>query len=436
MKLRLGAGYGAAETGIAAAEVVLQLYLLNFYISRGLSPFLAGLALALAVAIDALLDPLAGRISDRATFAMGRRRPFILLGALLLAAGFPALFHPPSALEDTALFLYLFALYLFVSLGMTVLSVPHSALAGELVSEPEKRTALFGFRLLFNCAGLLAGILSGGTGTTQDHGSGSIAIGSIVLVSALVTVFATRGLDAPAHFSREARTAPLLTGFFSALENRAFVPLLLAFFTASVGRTLNSSLALYYYEHRLQLTLQEITVIVLGLFVLVVSVSIVAWVLLARRYGKKLPAFAGILGLAVMTAVAYPLFPAGKLAGPVSAAVIGGFLVASIILFESIVADIAEADGRIKGEPREGVYFGFWKMATKIARALGLALSGWSLSAIGFNASAPLVDPHTAFLIAMLFGPGVAVFFFAAAAIFLFVRVPAAPVRQELRSRL
>lgn len=422
MKWRLGAGYGAAETGIAAAEVVLQLYLLNFYIGRGLSPFLAGLALALAVAVDALLDPLAGRISDRARFAMGRRRPFILAGAVFLAFGFPALFYPPAALESIGLFAYLFFLYLFVNLGMTVLSVPHSAFAGELAPEPEQRTALFGFRLLFNCLGLLAGILSAGTSGTLDHGMGSTVVAGVVVVSAVVTVVSTRGLDRPAALSSNAANSALLTGFFSALQNRAFVPLLLAFFAASVGRTLNSSLALYYYEFRLQLSTTEITTIVLGVFVLVVSASIAAWVLLAQKFGKKRPAFAGIFGLALMTAIGYPLFPPGKLAGPLCAAVIGGFLVASIILFESIVADIAEEDGRIKGEPREGVYFGFWKMVTKIARALGLALSGWSLSAIGFNASAP--DPHTAYLVALIFGPGVAMFFFAAALIFLFVRVP------------
>lgn len=431
MKWRLGAGYGAAETGIAAAEVVLQLYLLNFYIGRGLSPSLAGLALALAVAIDALLDPLAGRISDRARFEMGRRRPFILAGAVLLSFGFPALFYPPEAFAEWALFGYLFLLYLFVNLGMTVLSVPHSAFAGELVPEPEQRTGLFGFRLLFNCLGLLAGVVSGGTSGALDHGAGSFVVAGVIAASALVTVIATRGMDRPAILSPDAIRAPLLAGFFSALKNRAFVPLLAAFFVAGVGRTLNSSLALYYYEYRLQLSTLEITTIILGLFVLVVSMSIAAWVLLARRFGKKGPAFVGILGLAIMTAVGYPLFPPGKLAGPIAAAVLGGFFVASIILFESLVADIAEEDSKFKGEPREGVYFGFWKMAAKIARALGLALSGWSLAAIGFSASSA-ADPDTAFKVALIFGPGVAVFFFIAAGIFLFVRAPAAHAKAGL----
>jgi Na+/melibiose symporter-like transporter len=425
MKWRLGAGYGAAEAGIAAAEVVLQLYLLNFYIGRGLNPFLAGLALALAVAVDALLDPLAGRISDRARFAMGRRRPFMLAGAVLLAFGFPALFYPPLALSEWALFGYLFLLYLFVSFGMTVLSVPHSAFAGELVPEPEQRTALFGFRLLFNCVGLLLGILSGGTSGALNHTTGSFLVAGVVVLSTLATVVATRGLDRPAVLSTGAQQTPLLTGFFSALRNRSFVPLLAAFFIASVGRTINSSLALYYYEYRLRLSTMEITAIILGLFVLVVSLSIIAWVLLARRFGKKAPAFAGILGLAIMTAIGYPLFPPGKLAGPIAAAVIGGFFVASIILFESLVADIAEEDSKSRGEPREGVYFGFWKMAVKIARALGLALSGWALGAIGFSTTKAATDPHIGFMVAMIFGPGVAVFFFAAAVIFLFVRVPA-----------
>ncbi|MBL8018031.1 MAG: MFS transporter [Leptospirales bacterium] len=418
MKWRLGAGYGAAETGIAAAEVVLQLYLLNFYIGLGLSPFLAGLALALAVGIDALLDPLVGRISDRSRFAMGRRRAFIALGALLLAPGFVALFFPPAA-TSWGLFAYLFALYLFVSLGLTVLSVPHSAFAGELVPDPAQRTTLFGFRLLFNCLGLIVGILSAGS-ESLNHSTGSLVVAAAVIVTAFVTVRSTRGLDVPGAAITQP-PGPLLGGFFSALRNRAYLPLLLAFFFASIGRTLNSSLALYYYRYRLQLSVAEITVIILGLFVLVVSLSIIAWVLISRRYGKKMPAFLGITGLATLTALGYPLFPPGQLAGPIAAAILGGFFVASIILFESLVADIAEDDSTKSGEPREGVYFGFWKMATKVARALGLALSGWLLAAIGFSESAVSTDPGMAFLIGLIFGPGVAIFFFIAAGLFLLV---------------
>ena len=429
MKLRLGAGYGAAETGIAAAEVMLQLYLLNFYIGQGLSPFLTGLALACAVALDAFADPLVGGISDRARPEMGRRRAFILGGSIFLSIAMPALFHPPST-GEAGLFAYLLISYLGVNLAMTLLSVPHSAMAGELVPDPSERTALFGFRLLFNCVGLLAGIISPSLSGSSGHGS--IVIGVIALVSALITFRATRGLDIlPAKPESNVPRQPMLNVMRSTLSNRSFLLLVLAFLIASVGRTFNSSLALYYYKYRLLLSEEQTTRVVLGLFVLVVTVSIVAWVLLARRYGKKRPAFAGILGLGLLTAIGYPLYPPGQLGGPILAAVLGGFFVASIILFESLVADMAEAERVRSGEAREGIFFGFWKMANKAARALGLALSGVALSGIGFsNTVTP--GPEIAWKIALLFGPGVGACFIAAAVIFLGVQEPEKPVQNPV----
>ncbi|MFO7725216.1 MAG: MFS transporter, partial [Oceanipulchritudo sp.] len=52
------AGYGSAEFGLAGGELLLQLYLLEYYIRRvGLSPLLAGVALAVAILWDAVTDP-------------------------------------------------------------------------------------------------------------------------------------------------------------------------------------------------------------------------------------------------------------------------------------------------------------------------------------------------------------------------------------------
>ena len=56
-------------------------------------------------------------------------------------------------------------------------------------------------------------------------------------------------------------------------------------------------------------------------------------------------------------------------------AVVGGFLVGSIVLLESLVADTVDYDELRTGQKREGIYFGFWKMSTKIARAGAIALA-------------------------------------------------------------
>ena len=65
------AGYGIAETGLTASEVLIRLYLLIFYTDIvGLEPKLAGYAAAIAIVWDAITD-FAGRIHHLFVFTAG-----------------------------------------------------------------------------------------------------------------------------------------------------------------------------------------------------------------------------------------------------------------------------------------------------------------------------------------------------------------------------
>ena len=90
----------------------------------------------------------------------------------------------------------------------------------------------------------------------------------------------------------------------------------------------------------------------------------------------------------------------------------------AIILFESMVTDAADADRLESGEERSGLYFGYWRMGQKLARSVGLGLTGWITWLIGFEAQAAEQPAQVARSLAYVFGPGVGVFFVAAALIF------------------
>lgn len=92
---RVKAGYGSADLGLAAVEAMVQVYLFMLYnVVVGLPALHTGLALALAIFWDAVSDPLMGGLSDRSRWSGGRRRPYFLPGAALLAVSFIWLFNP------------------------------------------------------------------------------------------------------------------------------------------------------------------------------------------------------------------------------------------------------------------------------------------------------------------------------------------------------
>lgn len=432
-------GYGVAEVGMSAAEVMLQLYLFYFYTSAvGLETRLAGYALGLAVLWDALVDPIMGAVSDRTPSRWGRRRPYLVVGGIALAVTTYLLFSPPQLESQAAKFVYLLLWYALVNTSMTIINVPHSALGGEMTFDRNERTELFGWRMLFKNVGFLFGAIfpalvlkwvneSGGT-ELNARSYASVAVAVAILCSAAMTVLAVGDYDPPYSVRKGKKIGALrqmrrfFLGLWTVACNPVFAPLLLAYMVAQLGRTVNASLALHYYKIRLGFSEEDAQFYVIGVLVIVISLSLPVWVWLSRRFGKKRPAFLGAVVMGALTIVVYPLLPPGNIpAAVIFASVVCGSLVGSIVLFDSLVADIVDYDELKSREHREGLYFGCWLMATKVARAIGLACTGVLMTMIGFDQDAATQPPEMGFRIALLYGPLVGVCFIVAAIIFLWM---------------
>jgi len=435
-------GYGVSELGTTATEVMIRLYPLIFYIDYvGLNSRLAGYAVALAVVWDAITDPFMGIISDATRTRWGKRRPYIVFGAFALAFSITVLFTVPSLSTQAGKFFYLFACYILVNTSMTIITVPHAALGRELTFDADERTAVYGWRLLFGNIGFLTGTVlpglmltvfrqgSGEVSQVTSHARSSEVLAFIIVAAALTTFFSTRGMDRKPGTRRKPQTGGVFLALFSALKNKIFLPLFLAYFTATIGLSINSATAIFYYRYRLSLSERNIQII-LGVFIFVFCISLVGWVLLSRKYGKKMPAFWASLSLGLLTAVAYPLLQPEKMLLPLIIAVTGGALVGSIVLLESLVADTVDYDELKTGRNREGIYFGFWKMSVKIARAIAIAVAGNLLHVIGYVPNEAQLT-EVSMKLGIIFGPGVGFFILAGAFIFL-----AMPLTKQKHERI
>ncbi|XDD47036.1 MFS transporter [Leptospira sp. WS39.C2] len=431
LKLPVKMGYGFAETGITAVQLFTQIYLLKYYTEIiGLNSSLAGIALSISVIWDAISDPLMGRISDQTKTRFGRRRPYIFIGGILLSISVLLLFSPPEISSQLGKFAYLLSVYLLVNTAMTVISVPHIALGGELSFERNERTSVFGWRLFFSNIGMLIGMIvpaailqSLGDESAKENiiTSRTVAgeiVSLVILVSSIITFLVTKGKDnVQADRSKQ---LPFFLSFGSVLKNKMFLILLFAFVIATIGRTFNSAIALYYYEYRLGLKESQVVINILLPFFVVLMLSIGFWVWISKRIGKKIPAFFGVFGLGLLTVIVYPLFPYGELRPPLIAAFFGGIFAGSILIMDSILTDVVDYDEYKTGEKREGLYFGIWKMGVKFSQAFGIAITGFLLDIIGFQNGVANQTQEVGFRLAIIFGPGVGFFFILGSVIFLF----------------
>lgn len=417
--------YALAESGVFAVEFFVRLQLLIFYTDRlGVESYLASLAAGLALVWDAFIDPYVGAFSDRFRSRWGNRKPFLVAGALLIVPSLLWIFAPYREAGAIGIFVQLLLASLLLNTGITLVTVPHAAISAELSKDAGVRVRILAARLLFANLGLILGLIipaamlnnarAVGIAETTVFPQIATVIGLFSLAAVLVCVASLQNTQPgePGHKRR------FVSDLKTAVGNKFFLWLFAAGFLAYIGVAINSTLARYYYDHYLKIN-EDSLALVLIVFILVWSLSVVLWVKAADRFGKDLPATLGIVGLGLMTIFSYPFFPEGGLTGPIVAAVAGGILTGCILLFDSYVADAADLDLAQSGENRDGLYFGLWKLGIKASRGVAVALSGGLIWAIGYRAGVT-PDDVVRFRIALLFGPLVGSIFVASGLVFYF----------------
>jgi hypothetical protein len=153
-KLAYGIGQVGEQIKISGFDLFVFFY---FQQVLGLSGSLAGAAMAIALAFDAVTDPLLGSLSDNWQSPRGRRHPFMYAAALPLAVFWFGLFFPPAGLGQVGLFVWLTTFAILIRGSMTLYHVPHMAMGAELSEDYEERTSVVSWRITF---GLLGGVLT------------------------------------------------------------------------------------------------------------------------------------------------------------------------------------------------------------------------------------------------------------------------------------
>ncbi|MCS7205559.1 MAG: MFS transporter [Leptospiraceae bacterium] len=421
---------GFAELGFFFVEIIIRLYLLKYYTDEiKLDPKLAGIAISISLLWDAISDPLMGYISDHFPLVIRTKNQvwkkkrvfYMILGSLFTSLFFIVLFldfiKERSQVEK---FFYLLVNYFFLNTFLTIMSVPHSALCSEASINPNDRNWIFGFRLIWGNIGLILGILLPTYFSLNQEGViKNILFAAVILISVWVSSLVGFQLDThektftpKSYFFDVFRTTKFL------LKNQYLFVLVLSYFIAFVGIGINSAIALFYYEYTLKFSEQETSLILL-VFLLVWTFSVPVWIWLAKRFEKKHLILLAIFSLGLGTVLGYPNFPERDLIYPLIASVVGGILAASIVLMDTLIADLTNYDFvklRFR-EKRDGLFFGFLKMIIKVSRAVSILISSFALGFIGFHEN-PL-SFEVSRNISYIFGYGVGFFLILSSLVFL-----------------
>src|SRR3954447_23129942 len=142
------AGYGTGSVATGAFGTVPGLMLLPYLTDTlGVAAAVAGVIVFAPKAWDVVLNPIAGRISDRHVSPLGPRLPFLLRAGVALAVGFALLFSGPqlgsTALEAT----HVVVMFLACATAYAFFQVPFVAMPAEITDSYDERTRLLSWRV-------------------------------------------------------------------------------------------------------------------------------------------------------------------------------------------------------------------------------------------------------------------------------------------------
>lgn len=403
--------YGIGDIGNAIQNTALNFFLLVFYTDAALiSPALASMAMGVGKVWDAVNDPLFGWISDRTKSKLGRRRVFMIYGALPLAIFTSLLWFVPEGMTDTLTFLWIALSFIMFDTFMTITSTPYYALTADLTKDYNERSSLTTWRMVFGVVAFMIG--AAGTpvlvSLMPSPRLGYMLVGIIfgVICMSVLWISASGFREDPG--TDQPSDTPPFKSFTFAIKSRRFLQLLAAYMLAQVGFTLIQTLMNYYITY--QLGKPELVPLVMVTLLVSVLVFLFPWKWLADRWNKG-PAYATGLAIAGVAMALTFFIPAEQYWLIFVTAVVAGIGFSANWVFPwAMVPDVVEYDELETGECRSGMFYGVWGFVSKLISILGINIAGWALQLSHYVPNQAQTE-ETLRSIRLFFGPVPALFF-------------------------
>ncbi len=381
-------GYGAGSVATGAFGTVPGLMLLPYLTDTlGVTAVLAGLVVLLPKAWDVVLNPLAGRISDRTVDPRGPRRPWLLRGGLGLAVCFALLFAGPglgSRVADTA---WVLVAFLACATAYAFFQVPFVAMPAELTDDYDERTRLMTWRvallaLTILLTGATAPLIRDAVGGRDGYRLMGLVMAAVIAVGVVASYAGTRHAPVGAVAAGTGTLADQVRVVAAARDFRA---LLTTFVVQALA--VGAMLAGVDYVAREVLGGSGASTVLFVCFVGPALVLTPVWARVGARVGKQRGYVAASLCLAAgaLLLVTAQVVPAVVVY--LATALVGVGYAGAQVFPLAMLPDAAAVDAHRSGGNRAGVFTGIWTAGETLGLALGPGLFALVLAAGGYVSS-------------------------------------------------
>jgi GPH family glycoside/pentoside/hexuronide:cation symporter len=420
---------GMLVNNLQAAALPAMVVILN--LGLGMDPVLVGMIGFAPRIFDAVSDPMMGYISDNTRSRWGRRRPYILVGAVLAGIIFALMWQLPAGQSESFYFWTFMTASIFYFLAYTIYATPFVAFGFEMTPDYHERTRLQAFA---NTAGQLAwvgvpwfyAIMASDLFADTVHGARVLALwvgGTICVLGVVPAIFCREkfaSLPDGQDFADESsgiqgfrgHATDFTKGIVTTFKCRPFVKLCSATFLVFNGFQLGASFSLYVIIYYVFLGDDVKAGTLFGWFGTLTAICTVgvipltAWI--SARIGKRetfiITISLSLVGYALKWVGYNPDHPYWLLASCPFVAFGTGSL---FTLMGSMVADVCDYDELESNQRREGVFGAIYWWMVKVGMALAGLLTGILLKASGFDVALAAAQPAKTLFLLRVFDVGV-----------------------------
>ncbi len=441
-RIRLAFGVGQLAEGLKNGALGLFIF---FYYSQvlGLSGTLTGIAVAVSLFVDGIVDPLIGSLSDNWRSRHGRRHPFLYASILPLMVSFYCLFAPPVT-SQMGLFVWLIVFTNIARTAMSAFHVPHLALGAEMSRDVDERASLVGFRMFFTIFGGLCSTLIGfgiffapspefPVGQLNAAAYAPFAATLCVLMGLAIFVTARGTRVAIPYLKQGAAEVRLsVVSVFANLGRDLRIALASAHFRWLFSGVLvvylmigtNAALDIYMFTYFWEFSSRQVmTLSVAYPLGLMIGASLAPAFL--RRFDKRAALLFGTIWWASLQVLPVSLRLLGWFPDNDDSALVPVYMgirfvhgigsVMANVAFGAAIADVADESELRSGRRQEGIFFSTSSFSLNFASGIGSLIAGLALDAIRWPRGTQVrtaadVAPETLVNLGLVYGPFVVAF--------------------------
>ncbi len=382
VKRRTLLAFAAPCLPIAANGLPVVVYLPPYYANGlGLDLALVGFLFFIVRIIDVPLDPIIGHLIDRTTTRFGRFRPWLLGGALVMAAGVYAVFMARPGIAAPWALAGLVLMYV----GYSAALVAHTSWGAVLSADYHERSRIFGWWQASNLLGLflilavppLAQYLAG----SRDPAIGIHAMGWVILIALPLSTGLM--LAAVPERLRLGGAHHRLSDIIAVMRLPLLRRLMLAELLTCLAPGLTGALFLFFFEAARGYAPAQASTLLLFYF----AAGLLAapfWAFVARRGSKHRALFWSLIAYCI-TQTGTLLIPGHNfIVAAVGMAIAGVPAVAPAFLLRAMLADLSDAETLRSGTEKTGQFFAALVVLQKLGYAIPVGISYTVLGWIGF----------------------------------------------------